>query len=435
MSIIFEPKRIGQLEVKNRLMRSATAERLVDKNGAVTDDLVSYYKVLAAGDVGTIVTGYTAVDPRGRSGWQMMAIDNNNLIKGLQQLTKTVHKYDTRILVQLNHCGRYSAGALIGTNPLAVSVEPVPNEATQEKLLRDPDAKPKGATSFGKDNKGEYPPKEATDKEIKEVIKSFVDAAYRARESGFDGVQIHSAHGYLVSQFLSPRTNKRTDDWGGSIGNRSRFLMEIIRQIRQRLGNDFPVWLKINCEDFLEPVRAERVTTNGSPAGTGSYPDYSSGMEEGLTLDDSIQVIKYLISNSAKPDALEISGGVGFDRVIRKNILSPKEEAYFLPQAEVFRKTYADLPLILVGGIRSREIIEKVLGEKKIDLVAMSRPFIRDPNFPSHLKKGEKKSTCISCNLCLGMKREPIKCRAPARLARSGGDDKLILNRNLSNQI
>ncbi|MFH1230517.1 MAG: NADH:flavin oxidoreductase [Planctomycetota bacterium] len=364
MSIIFEPKRIGQLEVKNRLMRSATAERLVDKSGAVTDDLISYYKLLAAGDVGTIVTGYTAVDPRGRSGWQMMSIDNNNLITGLQRLTKIVHKYDARVFIQLNHCGRYSAGALIGTNPLAVSV-------------------------FPEDNKGDYPPKEATDKEIKEVIKSFVDAAYRAREAGFDGVQIHSAHGYLVSQFLSPRTNKRTNDWGGSIENRSRFLMEIIKQTRQRLGNDFPIWIKMNCEDSIE---------------------------DSLTLDDSIQVIKYLKLNNVLPDALEISGGVGFDKVIRKDILTQEAEAYFLPQAEVFRKTYPELPLILVGGIRSREIIEKVLGEKKMDLVAMSRPFIRDPNFPLHLKKGEKKSTCISCNLCLGMKKEPIKCRANEEL-------------------
>jgi 2,4-dienoyl-CoA reductase-like NADH-dependent reductase (Old Yellow Enzyme family) len=163
--------------------------------------------------------------------------------------------------------------------------------------------------------------------------------------------------------------------------------MEIIKQIRRRLGPDFPVWLKMNCEDFIE---------------------------DGLTLDDSIQVIKHLISSSAQPDALEISGGIGFDSVIRKDILSPKEEAYFLPQAKVFRKTYPELPLILVGGIRSHEIIEKLLGEKKMDLVAMSRPFIRNPNFPSHLKKGDGKSDCISCNLCLGMKKEPIKCRADA---------------------
>ena len=371
MSILFEPKRIGKIETKNRLMRSATAERLVDKNGAVTDDLVSYYELLAKGDVGTIVTGYTAVDPRGRSGWQMMAIDNDNLINGLQRLTKIVHKYDTKIFVQINHCGRYSAGALIGTNPLAVSVEQPPESPFN-----------KGGIKGGC---GDYPPKEATDKEIKGVIKSFVAAAYRARESGFDGVQIHCAHGYLVSQFLSPRTNKRTDDWGGSIENRSRFPMEIIKQIRQKLGSDFPVWIKMNCED---------------------------AMEGGLTLDDSIQIINHLKSNNALPDAMEISGGVGFDKVIRKDILTPEAEAYFLLQAKVFKNTYPDLPLILVGGIRSRGIIEKVLGEKKMDLVAMSRPFIRNPNFPLLLKKGESKSDCISCNLCLGMKREPIKCRA-----------------------
>ncbi|MDI6733434.1 MAG: NADH:flavin oxidoreductase [Planctomycetota bacterium] len=366
MSDIFTPKRIGQLEVKNRLMRSATAERLVDKDGVVTDDLLAYYKTLAKGGVGTIVTGYTAVDPQGRSGWQMMAIYSDNYIKGLQGLTNIVHQYDTKIIVQLNHCGRYSAGALIGTNPLAVS-------ASHEEI------------------KGEFPPREATESQIKDVIRAFVVSAERAREAGFDGVQIHAAHGYLVSQFLSPRTNKRTDQWGGGIENRSRFLMEIIKQTRQKLGADFPIWIKTNCEDFIDG---------------------------GLTLSDSINVIKYLIENKAEPDAIEISGGVTFDTVIRKDVLSPEKEAYFLPQAETFRRTYPNIPLILVGGIRSYEIMEKVVGEKKMDLVAMSRPFIRDPNFPLSLQKTcrgvrtDAPTTCISCNLCLGMKKEPVRCRA-----------------------
>jgi len=359
MSIIFQPKRIGRLEVKNRLVRSATGEKLVDKAGAVTDELLAWYKALAKGGVGTIITGHSFVERRGSSGWQMMGIDNDGLIKGLSQLAKTAHQYDAKILVQINHCGRYAPGALIGTNPLAMSVGP-------EDMI------------------GQYPPHEATDNDIKGVIRAFVDAAYRAREAGFDGVQVHAAHGYLLSQSLSPYFNKRQDEWGGSVQNRTRFLLEVIRQIRAKLGTDYPVWLKMNCEDFIE---------------------------DGITLDDSIQGLKELIDNKAQPDALEISGGVEFTNVIRKDILTPESEAYFLPQAEVFRKSYPDLPLILVGGIRSRETIEKVLA-KGMDLVSMSRPFIRDPNFPLRLEKGEKDSTCISCNLCLTRKAEPSKCRA-----------------------
>lgn len=360
MFIIFEPKRIGKLEVKNRLVRSATAERLVDKSGAVTDDLVACYKRLAKGGVGTIITGYTSIHPRGRSGWQMMSIDHDDFIKGLQRLTKTVHEYEAKILVQLCHSGRYAPSISINARPLAVSVSP-------------------------NDMKGDFPPAEATEKEIEEVINGFADSAIRAREAGFDGVQIHGAHGYLVSQFLSPAMNKRTDDWGGNVEHRARFLMETIKRIRQKTGPDFPIWLKMNCEDFLEG---------------------------GMSLADSISTLKHLKTNNVLPDALEVSGGVTFNEVIRKDILSPDKEAYFLPQAEQIRQSIPNLPLVLVGGLRTREVMEKVLGEKKMDMASMSRPFIRHPEFPQNLKKGAKTSDCISCNLCLGMKKEPVKCRA-----------------------
>jgi len=404
MSLLFESKRVGNLEVKNRLMRSATAERLVDKSGGVTDELVGLYKRLAQGEIGTIITGYTSIHPRGRSGWQMMSIDNDDFIKGLQRLTKAVHEYESRILVQLCHSGRYAPSILINARPLAVSVTP-------------------------DDMKGDLPPSEATDKEIEEVINAFADSAVRAREAGFDGVQIHAAHGYLVSQFLSPAMNKRTDQWGGSIANRARVLMEVIKRIRSKAGTDYPVWLKMNCEDFIP---------------------------NGLTLTDSISTIKHLIGNksmpskmpvtlnevkglapkqneilrsaqndtlsASSPDAIEISGGMTFTEVIRKDILSPDTEArpndhkvgqaYFLPQARQFRKEFPNLPLILVGGLRTRGVMEKVLGEEHMDLASLSRPFIRNPGFALELKKGGKTSDCISCNLCLGMKKEPVKCRA-----------------------
>ena len=360
MSLLFESRRVAQLEVKNRLMRSATAERLVDKSGAVTDDLVALYKRLAQSEVGTIITGYTSIHPRGRSGWQMMSIDNDDFIKGLQRLTKAVHEYETRILVQLCHSGRYAPSILINARPLAVSVSP-------------------------DDMKGDLPPAEATDKEIEEVINAFAESAYRAREAGFDGVQIHAAHGYLVSQFLSPAMNKRTDQWGGNVENRTRFLMETIKRIRQKVGTDYPVWLKLNCEDFIP---------------------------NGLTIADTISTLKHLTSNLASPDAVEVSGGCTFPEVIRKDILSPGAEAYFLPQAEKIKQSVPNLPLILVGGLRTREVMEKVLSEHKMNLVSMSRPFIRNPAFALTLKKGGKSSDCISCNLCLGAKKEPVKCRA-----------------------
>ncbi|MEK7309651.1 MAG: NADH:flavin oxidoreductase [Planctomycetota bacterium] len=397
MSLLFESRRVAQLEVKNRLMRSATAERLVDKSGAVTDDLVALYKRLAQSEVGTIITGYTSIHPRGRSGWQMMSIDNDDFIKGLQRLTKAVHEYETRILVQLCHSGRYAPSILINARPLAVSVSP-------------------------DDMKGDLPPAEATDKEIEEVINAFAESAYRAREAGFDGVQIHAAHGYLVSQFLSPAMNKRTDQWGGNVENRTRFLMETIKRIRQKVGTDYPVWLKLNCEDFI-PNGLTIADTISTLKHLTSNPvrDRSSQRDDRANDTQRINSIKHPntdVSSNAKPcisngaDAIEISGGVTFTEVIRKDILSPDKEAYFLPQARQIKQAIPELPLILVGGLRTRGVMEQLLSEHKMDLVSMSRPFIRNPEFALTLKKGGKTSDCISCNLCLGAKKEPVKCRA-----------------------
>lgn len=369
MSIIFEPIRINQIELKNRLVRSATAERRVDKDGAVTDDLVKFYERLARGGVGTIITGHAYIREDGRSGWQMMGIHNNNLIPGLKRLSRETHKYDARIFVQINHVGRYAPGGIIQTNPLAPSII-------------DED-----------DRKGVYPPREMTSNDIKEIIQAFGRAAARAQEAGFDGVQIHAAHGYLVNQFLSPRTNKRTDEWGGSTENRARFLLEIIREIRAKVGPDFPAWVKINCEDFIK---------------------------DGLSLEESLTVAEKLNQQACLPEAginaIEISGGVQFETVIRLEVGKKEPEAYFLPQAEEFRKRL-DTPLILVGGIRRLETIEMLVKEKGMDLVSMSRPLIREPDLPLKFqKKLTDQATCISCNRCLGRKIQPVICRVDEKV-------------------
>lgn len=357
--MLFDPTRIGTLELKNRLMRSATAERLVTQEGEVTDQLVELYRALAKGDVGTIITGHTSVDRRGRAGWQMMSLEDDSKIKGLQRLTKTVHEYEAKILVQLNHCGRFAPGGLIGMNPLAVFLEP------KDELI------------------GQYPPKQATDSEIKELINTYGQAGLRARDAGFDGVQIHAAHGYLISQFLSGNMNKRADQWGGSLENRAAFLLAVIDAIKQQAGPDFPVWVKLNCDDFVDDP-------------------------QGLKLEQSLQVAKLL---KDRVSAIELSGGVSFEKVIRKGVPDKEPEAYFRPYALEFRKTIPDFPFILVGGIRSLAMMEQLLGQDGFALVSMSRPFIREPDLPKRLRR-EQKSACISCNLCLTKKTEPVKCRA-----------------------
>ncbi|MEK7450039.1 MAG: NADH:flavin oxidoreductase [Planctomycetota bacterium] len=366
---MFEPKKIGNLELKNRLVRSATAERMVDRDGAVTDDLIKLYETLSRGGIGTIITGHCFVRADGRSGWLMTGIHQDSLISGLQRLTGIVHRYDVKIFAQLNHTGRYAPGSIIGTNPLAPSVSE-------------------------SDLKGVYPPKEMTGKEIKELVQAFAQAAVRARESGFDGVQIHAAHGYLVNQFLSPYFNKRKDEWGGSLENRARLLYEILTAIKKTVGAEWPVWVKLNCEDFVE----------------GGF-----SLSESLTVAEKLGTLP-ASGGTSGIDAIEISGGVQFQTVIQTGIDCPDKEAYFLPQAREFRKKITK-PLLLVGGIRSRSVIEMILGGEGIDLVSLSRPLIKEPDFPHKLnKKTDDRATCVSCNACLGKRNDPVQCRLEEKI-------------------
>ncbi|MFA5795206.1 MAG: NADH:flavin oxidoreductase [Candidatus Brocadiia bacterium] len=385
MSVLFEPVRISNIEVKNRIVRSATAERMVDKDGIATEQLVKLYKMLAGGEIGTIITGHTSVDIRGRAGWQMTSLESDAAIGPLKLLTGAVHKYESRILAQISHCGRYAPGAIIEQRPLAVCLDP--NE----------------------EQRGQYPPQEAGPADITYLINAFANAAVRAQEAGFDGIQLHSAHGYLCSQFLSPLFNRRTDEWGGSVENRARFLVEVVKLIRHRTGSGFAIWAKMNCEDFVLR-QLEQSDLLPSMVGCNSLHSNSRSIEGGMTVEESIATAKLL--KAAGLDALEISGGVTFDTVIRKGVPDKAPEAYFLAQAERFRKELPGFPLALVGGMRSCAVMEKVVSGKGINLVSMSRPFIINPQFALELKKAKSTSTCISCNLCLGKKGEPVKCRA-----------------------
>jgi 2,4-dienoyl-CoA reductase-like NADH-dependent reductase (Old Yellow Enzyme family) len=270
---------------------------------------------------------------------------------------KAVHKYDSKIVLQINHAGRQTASATIGETPVAPSA--VYNPITEET------------------------PRELTDKEIEDLIDAYVATAKRAVTAGFDGVQIHAAHGYMASQFISPYTNKRKDKWGGSLENRMRFPLEIYRRFRSVLGEDYPIAIKLNSEDFL--------------AG-------------GLTIEDSSTIARALSSEGI--DAIEISGGMGESgaQIIRMKIKEETDEAYFLSNAKMFQERI-HCPLILVGGMRSPALMEKLIANEDIDMISMSRPFIREPDIVNKWKQGNlKKVDCISCNGCLKNKTEPVRC-------------------------
>lgn len=347
MSKLFEESQINGMNLSNRFVRSATWEGMAGEDGSCTSKLVDLMSQLANGGVGLIITGHAYVRPDGQAGPWQLGVYEDNLIDGLREMTRAVHEYESRIVLQAAHAGFFANPKLTGTTPLA----------------------PSQVEGFAKSTR-----QEMTADDIKGVVKAFGQAAHRAKEAGFDGVQIHSAHGYLLSQLLSPAFNKRADQYGGSVGNRARTLLEVLGSVRAAVGDDFPVLVKMNSQDFLD---------------------------NGLTLEDSLRVASMLQEEGI--DAIELSGGTfvsGKLNPSRAGIKSEEKEAYFREAAKAF-KDQLQVPLILVGGIRSFNLAERLVDEGYADYISMSRPFIREPHLVKRWAGGDlRKAECISDNQC-----------------------------------
>jgi 2,4-dienoyl-CoA reductase-like NADH-dependent reductase (Old Yellow Enzyme family) len=353
MSILFESREINGMKLRNRFVRSATWEGMASPEGEVTPKLIETMALLARGVVGLIISSHAYVRPDGQATPWQIGVYGDELIDGLRQMTAAVHDTGGKICLQLAHAGNFAAENLTGTPPLVIS--------DYEGLAK-------------------TPRRELTTEGIAELVEAFAAAAGRAKAAGFDGVQIHSAHGYLLSQFLSPAFNRRSDGYGGSIENRSRIHREILRAIRQVTGTDYPVLIKMNCRDFTE---------------------------DGLILEDSLIAAGLLAD--AGLDAIELSGGLLFNRKLspsRPHIESEGKEAYFREELRAFKKLIP-IPLILVGGIRSFGVAEGLVTEGTADYISMSRPFICEPDLISRWQSGDRrKAGCRSDNLCFGPGRE-----------------------------
>lgn len=362
MSILFEPVTIGSLVLKNRFVRSATYFGLADREGYVGDASVELMKDLARGEPGLIVTGYAFVHESGQVIPDMNGIQSDSHIPGYRKMTVAVHELGGTVVMQIAHGGSaaYSA-SYFERDYLAVSV-------------------------LGSMKRYRKEAREMTDDDIENIILFFGEAARRVREAGFDGVQIHGAHGYLVSQFLSPSTNRRTDRWGGSLENRMRFVLEVVRAVRGRAGEDFPLMIKLGCRDYMDD-------------------------EPGLTVEEGAVVAKALEGEGVC--AIEISNGLPFEQTMPRKINAPEKEAVYLPEAARVRKETTG-PLWLVGGMRSLPVMESIVASGAADCVALCRPLIREPHLVRRWKEGDTRpADCISCGRCfqyLGEGRYRIAC-------------------------
>jgi 2,4-dienoyl-CoA reductase-like NADH-dependent reductase (Old Yellow Enzyme family) len=364
MTELFDKTQINGMTLANRFVRSATWEGMAADDGTVTPRLTETVTELAKGGVGMIISGHTYVVPEGQAGPRQMGIYKDGLIPGLTSMTDAVHQAGGKIVAQLAHAGTFAAETLTRTQPRAVSVF---------------------------DGLAKTPRHELTVGDIQDLVSAYVRAAERAKASGFDGVQVHAAHGYLFSQFLSPAFNRRQDAYGGSIENRSRALCETVAAVRQAVGPDFPVLVKINAWDDV--------------AG-------------GLTLEDCVETARFL--ENAGIDAIEVSGGFLTSKTLspsRLGINKPEKEAYFAQGAAACKQAL-DIPVILVGGIRSLEKARELLAGGAVDYFALCRPLIREPNLINRWRSGDTRpALCSSDNLCFrpAFKGEGIYCLTQER--------------------
>ena len=360
MRKVFDETRINGMTLANRLVRSATWEGMCEEDGRPTPKLAVYYANLAKGGVGLIITGYAFIRHDGRQLPGQMGIKDDGFADEMRQVTRAVHGEGGNICLQLVHCGGQTTSKVIGGRPVAPS-------AVEVKQF--PEV-----------------PAELTVAEIELLVRQFGEGAARAREYGFDAVQLHAAHGYLINQFLSPLTNRRQDAYGGSIENRCRFLLQVYRCVRDAVGKDFPVMVKLNGSDNLT---------------------------EGLELDDALAAAKALDEEGV--DAIEVSGGTpasGEEVPVRQGIERREQEAYNLPLAARI-KNAVRCPVMVVGGFRTFELVEGVIRREEADYVALARPLIREPHLPRRWQEGnEAKARCISCNGCFkpGLREGGIYC-------------------------
>lgn len=327
MKHIFEPVQLGSLHLKNRLVRSATWEGIAAPDGSIDDKAYDIYKELSEGGVGAVITGFTSVSGNDTYFGGMMRLSDDALIPGYRRLTDLVHKEGIPVIAQL------ALGAYY-------------REVNGRYLQAEPD--------------------QMTDEEIRLVIRQFADAALRAEKAGFDGVQIHAAHFFFLSRFISPAVNHRRDDWGGSTENRSRILLEILTGIRQAAPG-LHVTAKINCSDF----------TYG-----------------GLDEKESLEICRLL--DSVGIDSIEISG----NGTSVSGIKAHRNEGYFAGAAADVASAVS-CPIIVVGGFRSLDTMEAVLNQTKIEFISLSRPLLREPDLPKKMAEDSSAvSKCISCNAC-----------------------------------
>lgn len=351
---LFSKMNIGKMTVPNRIVMTAMGNHLASADGTVSEADLAFYAARARGGVGLVITECACVDFRtGKGNLRQLAVDDDRYIAGLSRLAREIHQYGSKIAVQIYHPGRQGIAALNQVESMKSASK------TECKCVH-------------------QPTHEMSREEIQEMVERFARGAGRMKKAGIDAVEIHGAHGYLIGQFLSPYTNKRTDEYGGSFENRMRFLDEIIDAVRKECGPEYPVIVRYSVDEYME---------------------YAGLPEEGLHLEDGVKIGKHLEEKGV--DALDVSSGiyetmntawepVGFEQGWKAN-----------GPAEV--KKAVHIPVIGAAVIREPDFAEKLLEEEKMDFIGSARAFLADPEWANKARAGKDDEIrkCISCLHCM----------------------------------
>jgi len=355
---LFQPLIIKDLVIPNRATVSAMVTNYCNKDGTATERYIAYHEAKAKGGWGLIITEDYAVTPAGRGFSNVAGLWCDDQIESHSELPKRVHKYDTKIIAQIYHAGRQTNSSVIGQTPVAPS--PVPDPFSYEI------------------------PHELTISEIEEIVEQFGDCALRAKKSGFDGIELHGAHGYLIAEFMSSYSNKRNDIYGGRLENRLRFPLEIIKDVRKKCGEDFIICFRISADEYVPG---------------------------GRTIEDTKTIVPIL--ENAGIDIIHVSAGV---YASSEAIVPPAavRHGWIADFADEVKK-HVSIPVITVGRVNDPKIADQILESGKADLVVMARASLCDPELPNKVKEGrfEDIRQCIGCNVgCIGIlfADKPIKC-------------------------
>lgn len=388
--MLFSPMKIGNVEIKNRIVMAPMCMGFGQYNGCATETMMDYYEERAKGGVGLIFTEITRInDITGASSFGQLGMSHDYQIPALREMADRIHKHNCKIMVELHHPGRQNLGLMIGTVPICnIGSKLMGNLYTkiltqavipQGKKLQDKHIVPRtvAPSKCERSKMSDSVNRELSVNEIKRIICQFIEGAVRVKKAGCDGVELHAAHGYLIQQFLSPNTNKRTDQYGGSLENRMRFLLEIIDGIRSNCGKDFPIVVRLTVDEMYSEIGQ-----NG----------------KGYNLEEGIKMAKILSDKGI--DAIDVSSAAydTFNYWLEPTTFTPGWRKYLASEV----KKVVDIPVIAANLIRSPKQAETQLEEGTQDFISLGRPLIADPHWPNKVKSGNENliKRCVCCLYC-----------------------------------